>query len=140
MAEALLARELGADQQNGIEVRSAGLHALVGRAADETAQRVMRHSGFDISAHRAEQLTADLLHWSDLILVMEAWQKKAVDNKHPSARGKVYRLGEQRDLDIPDPYGEPESAFQNTVSMIMEGVSDWIPKLAQTGTRSDISS
>ncbi len=128
MAEALLRKELAADG-DGYEVRSAGLGALVGHPADEIAQELMRRMGIDISDHRARQLDSELVHWADLILVMETSQKKALEADEPSARGRVYRLGEWGDFDVPDPYRRPEEAFQQALTLISQGVSEWIPKL-----------
>jgi len=128
MAEALLREEL-AKTGEGYDVQSAGLGALVGHPADETAQKLMRRMGIDISGHRARQLDSDLVHWADLILVMETSQKKTLESSEPSARGRVYRLGEWGDFDVPDPYKRPEEAFEQALMLISQGVSEWIPKL-----------
>ena len=47
----------------------------------------------------------------------------------PVARGKVYRLGEWSDEDIPDPYRQPEAAFKHALNLIEQGIVQWIPKL-----------
>jgi len=70
-----------------------------------------------------------LVHWADLILVMETSQKKTLESSEPSARGRVYRLGEWGDFDVPDPYKRPEEAFEQALMLISQGVSEWIPKL-----------
>ncbi len=128
MAEALLREELAKTGEE-YDVQSAGLGALVGHPADETAQKLMRRIGIDISGHRARQLDSDLVHWADLILVMETSQKKTLESSEPSARGRVYRLGEWGDFDVPDPYKRPEEAFEQALTLISQGVSEWIPKL-----------
>ncbi len=128
MAEALLREELAKTGEE-YDVQSAGLGALVGHPADETAQKLMRRIGIDISGHRARQLDSDLVHWADLILVMETSQKKTLESGEPSARGRVYRLGEWGDFDVPDPYKRPEEAFEQALTLISQGVSEWIPKL-----------
>src|SRR2546428_9163909 len=60
MAEALLARRL---RDRGIEgtVTSAGISALVGYPADAMARELMTARGLDLGAHRARQLTPDLV-------------------------------------------------------------------------------
>ncbi len=128
MAEALLRERLPADERE-FEVQSAGLGALVGHPADEIAQKLMHREGIDISGHRARQVDSKLVHWADLILVMETSQKKALEADEPSARGRVYRLGEWGDFDVPDPYRQPEKAFEQALTLISQGVSEWIPKL-----------
>ena len=127
MAEALLARQLSAHPQ--MSVTSAGISALVGYPADETAQALLLEQGIDISAHRARQLTGAMLRQTDLVLVMEAGQKRAIEMIDPSARGKIYRLGEWGGFDIPDPYRQPREAFEESLRLIQRGVTDWSAKL-----------
>ena len=125
MGEALLARAL-ADRSR---VGSAGLGALVDQPADETARSLLQERGLDISAHRARQLTAELIRRHDLILVMESGHKRAVESIDPSARGKVYRWGEWGDFDIPDPYRQSREVFEQALELILRGVDDWSAKL-----------
>ena len=49
----------------------------------------------------------------------------------PSARGKVYRLGEWRKADVPDPYQQSEEMFEYALTLIKHFVADWLPKLAR---------
>lgn len=128
MAEALLARELKA---GGASVGSAGLGALVDHPADEMAQTLMAEQGIDISVHRARQLSRPLIQQADLVLVMEAGHKKAIEGMDPTARGKLYRLGEWRDMDIPDPYRESRQVFEQALELIRQGVMDWTSRLKQ---------
>ena len=58
MAEALLREAL---EPHGVKVSSAGLAALVDRPADEHARALMQERDIDVSAHRARQLTPELL-------------------------------------------------------------------------------
>ncbi len=127
MAQGLLQEALAGKE--GARVESAGLGALVGHPAHETARRLMSERGIDISDHRARQLDSDMVRWADLILVMEMSQKKALETKEPSARGRVYRLGEWGDFDIPDPYRQSDSAFEHALELISQGISEWLPKL-----------
>ena len=127
MAEAMLRQAL--EEQADISVSSAGLGALAGHAAAEHAVELMAERGIDISGHRARQLTPELIGTSDLILVMEQGHRRAIDSVEPAARGKIYRLCEWRDVDIPDPYGKPRESFEEALALIERGVSDWAGKL-----------
>lgn len=129
MAEGMFSKLLAKEGKHRLEIRSAGLAALVGRSADQTAQHLMLEQGVDISAHRARQLDAALLRWADLVLVMETVQRQSIESMAPMARGKVYRLGEWSNLEIPDPYGQPEGAFKDALELISRGVRDWIARL-----------
>jgi protein-tyrosine phosphatase len=74
MAEYLLQQMI---KKHGMDIRvsSAGLGALVGQGVDEHAIDIMREHGVDGAAHRARQLDNDMVKQSELILVMEHWQK-----------------------------------------------------------------
>ena len=127
MAEALLRHELRGQEQ--VTVESAGLGALVGQPASEHSIALMQERGIDITSHRAKQLTPELVSGTDLILVMETRHKRAIEANEPTARGKVYRVGEWQDLEIPDPHREPRDAFEAALGMIDKGVADWVERL-----------
>jgi protein-tyrosine phosphatase len=127
MAEALLKRELR--EQDGFTVESAGLGALVGYPASEFSIELMDELGVDITAHRARQIHPDMVNAADLVLVMEAGHKRAIDDADPTARGKVHRLGEWQDKDIDDPYRQPKAAFAEALEDIREGVRLWVEKI-----------
>jgi protein-tyrosine phosphatase len=127
MAEALLKRELR--EQDGFTVESAGLGALVGYPASEFSIELMDELGVDISAHRARQIHPDMVREADLVLVMEAGHKRAIDDADATARGKVYRLGEWQDKDIDDPYRQPKAAFADALEDIELGVASWVEKI-----------
>jgi protein-tyrosine phosphatase len=127
MGAALLQDRLGPDSE--ITVSSAGIGALVGYPAAEHAVELMGERGIDISAHRARQLDPEIIKSTDLILVMESGHKAAIDTIDPTARGKVYRMGEWRDLEIDDPYQQPKEAFSQALALIGQGVDDWVERI-----------
>jgi len=131
MAAGLLIQALNEAGMYGVEVRSAGLDALVGHEADKTVKRLMQERGIDVSAHRAQQLNRDFLHWADLVLVMEKEQQLAVESWYPSARGKIYRIGEWSNFDVPDPYRQSDQEFVTALGLIARGILDWVPKLRE---------
>lgn len=119
MAEALLRQMLPAAR-----VSSAGLGALVGRPAEPFAQELMRERGIDISAHRARQITAELVRDSELVLVMESGQVRDLERVSGTARGRTFRLGHWGDFEIPDPYEQPREAFERALREIERGLVD----------------
>lgn len=127
MAEAMLQQAL--DDKLDISVTSAGIGALEDFPADGHSIQLMQERGLDISGHRARQLTADMITATDLILVMEAGHKRAIDEQDPTARGKIYRLCEWRDREIPDPYRQARKAFEEALVLIEKGVQDWADKI-----------
>ena len=127
MAEALLRRALRG--QDGITVESAGLGALVGHPASEHSVDLMAELGEDITSHRARQIHPDMVRAADLVLVMEAGHKRAIDDADPTARGKVYRLGEWQGKDIDDPYRQPRAAYEEALEDIEAGVASWAERI-----------
>ena len=129
MAEGLLKHALVASNKGECVVSSAGFRALVGHPPDPNACQLMIEKGIDISGYRACQLTKDMVRKADLVLVMESAHKIAIEESEPSAKGKVFRLGEWGGFDISDPYRQDLSAFVNTYNLIAQGIALWLPKL-----------
>jgi protein-tyrosine phosphatase len=124
MAEGLLAAALPE-----LDVRSAGLNALSGVPADETAVRLMQARSIDIMRHRAMQITRELCSHADLVLVMSTDQRKRLEEKYPFACGRTFRLGEFSKCDIPDPFRQPEWAFKESLQLIDHGVREWLQRI-----------
>lgn len=76
-----------------VEVSSAGVVALVSSKAFSCASEAATQSGFDLSDHRARQLTTSVADQADLILCMELWQANKVVEMNPSLIDKVRLLG-----------------------------------------------
>lgn len=128
MAEALLRRQMQSLGRK-VEVRSAGVGALRNFPADAPAQELMRARGLDISSHRARQVTPELARWADLILVMESGQREALLDIDPAARGKTYLLGHWIKREVPDPYQQPATVYDEALSLIDESLASWMKKL-----------
>lgn len=123
MAEVLLARRLR-EKGVGAVVESAGLAALVGWPADPIACEVVKARGLDLGAHRARQLTPELIRRADLVLTMEADQQRAVEELDSSARGRVHRIGRIGRFDVPDPYRQGRAAFEQSLALIERGIGE----------------
>jgi len=106
-------------------VFSAGIGALIGNPADPSSVRLMAEDGIDISAHRAQQVSAALVSRADIIFVMDTEQKKWVESQYTGARGKVFRLCESTNTDVPDPYREGIERFREAQKLIEDGVTFW---------------
>ncbi len=130
MAEGLLKHALNARAKNqNYQVSSAGLGALVGYPPDKNSCSLLLSKNIDISEYKARQLTKEMIRQADLILVMELSHKNAIEDIEPSAKGKVFRLGHWDDFEIPDPFQKSISAFENALSLIERGISDWMQKI-----------
>jgi protein-tyrosine-phosphatase len=108
MAEGILRSILSGD--HGINVASAGTHALEGNPATEFAVIAARERGIDISGHRARMLTTESIINSQIILCMEPSHVEWVLSRVVSAADQIYTLAEfsgglKKRETIPDPYG-----------------------------------
>jgi protein-tyrosine phosphatase len=129
MVEVILKDALSKIKHNACHVSSAGIGALVGHKADAKASQLMMARGLDISNHRACQLNKEMIRRADLVLVMELAHKMEIESKEPSAKGKVFRLGEWGGYDIPDPYQLDLKVFESVLALIDQGVGQWVKKL-----------
>lgn len=108
-----------------IKVSSAGINALVGYPADETAHAIMQKNGFDISHHRARQLTETQIKSADLVLVMSKSQLNSIVSQYTCAKGKTFLLGYWQNFEIEDPYKKTISAFEIVYQKIELAWQDW---------------
>ena len=122
MAEGLFRKRLGDCE---VEVSSAGLGALVDEPAVVEAQKAMSDVGIDISQHRAQQLTEEMLLAADMILVMEKWQKKEIQSAFFFTRGRVHMIGKWSGFEVPDPYKKSQKNFDYCLELLEEGWQDW---------------
>jgi protein-tyrosine phosphatase len=113
-----------------LEVSSAGIAALVGEPADPLAIEVMREHGYDITAHRAQQMVLPVLTKMDLILALDQGHITGVLSRYPQLRGRVHKLLKWREnKDVSDPYQQPKWAFEQAYDVIEGGVNDWLTRL-----------
>lgn len=114
MAE-VIARDLLAGQP-GVSVSSAGVFAGEGAPASAEAVEAMAAEGLDLSGHRSQPLTAQLVEEADVIFTMTEAHRQAVLSAVPDADGKTQRLDPQQD--VADPIGGPLSEYQQAAAMI----------------------
>jgi protein-tyrosine phosphatase len=118
-AAELLRRELGG---RGIRLESAG---FVGadRPPPPEALAAAARRGIDLSGHRSRPLVGPLVAAADLVVVMDAAQRRAVCDRFGCPPGAVIVLG---DFDperiakrgIPDPVNQPAEVFDECYARI----------------------
>ncbi|SHM26075.1 low molecular weight protein-tyrosine-phosphatase [Vreelandella subglaciescola] len=126
VAAALLANALP-DRQ----IESAGLGALVDHGVEPSARALGEAEGLNLASHQARQLSVEMLHTADLILVMSEGQRRAVGELAPEAMGKTMRLGRWLDggRDIPDPYRKSPEAFEHVHQLLKDATGAWAARL-----------
>jgi protein-tyrosine-phosphatase len=118
MAEALFQEHL---EQMGVggewRVESAGVWAMVEAPAMALAREVMKERGLDISHHRSQGVSTELLREFDLILVMEDMHRKSLQRNFPEAADKVYLLTAMADQEgnVDDPVYGTKETYRATV-------------------------
>ena len=110
-------------------ISSAGISALAGHAADDTATAVADQNGVSLEGHVVRQLTRELCQQHDLILVMEQKHIDAVTRIAPEVRGKTMLYGHWIKRDIPDPYRQSREAFEFTYDLLADATQAWAQRL-----------
>jgi protein-tyrosine-phosphatase len=131
----MLAKVQGsADEWN---IASAGVWADPGYPPAVNTLRVLEARGIELRAHRSRQITPEMVHAHELILVMERNHKEALRAAFPEKAGRIFLLTEMVDRrdDIVDPIGGSLADYQDTAqeieAILAEGFEN-ILRLAQS--------
>ncbi|OLL27323.1 hypothetical protein BTH42_33465 [Burkholderia sp. SRS-W-2-2016] len=115
-----------------VDVSSAGTGAMVDSPADPLARQVLATAArIDIDAHRARQITAELVLKAEIVLVMETLHKRWIISRFPAAAGRTFLLGEFGGFEVADPYLGTEQDFIACYASIVRGVDAWVEKIAR---------
>jgi len=92
-----------------LQVCSAGVMAGYGTPASRYAVKAMNELGVDISAHRSQPVTRDLVEEAELLVVMTGGHRDALLERYPQAADKIALLKafdpNRTDDDVLDPIG-----------------------------------
>ncbi|WP_165842078.1 low molecular weight phosphotyrosine protein phosphatase [Paraburkholderia unamae] len=124
-----IAEELFRRRAGRICVVSAGIEAEVGYPAASGSISVLSEIGLDISAHRAQQCSQQMIRDADLILAMSSEQVEGIEARYPLTRGKIFRIGESLGIDISDPIGLPIDRFRECRETLSLAVDYWVRSL-----------
>ena len=133
MAAGWLNRKLAG---KGWTAESAGVAAWGGAPASPEAVAVMQEIGIDISAHRSQALSRELVAGADRILAMTEEHRRELVRRFPGAAGKVYLLnsfGPGPAQDVADPVGLPEDVYRRTRDELIRALGDFVLHLAERG-------
>jgi protein-tyrosine phosphatase len=129
MAEALLKSYIP-----NKEIYSAGLDVmnndLQNQSPVEQAQLTASKYGFDISNHRATQLTTNMVNEMDLILVMTQEQIDQIAIRFPGCAQKTLLIGQWGGVGyIQDPLNQDLVTFEHCFNQLKKAVISWRDKL-----------
>ena len=127
MAQGLLAKKLQDQKRDNVEVLSAGIMFTGGLGASYETRELLAKRGVDVSGHRSQRVTIDMLNKADIILVMERLHEQRLLQLHPQVKNRLFLLKEfaqvtENDLDIPDPIGRPKEFYEQTMAIIEQAV------------------
>jgi len=139
LAEAMLRKALAeAAPQESWRVESAGTYASVGLPATEySRQEALRH-GLDLSRHRSQPATCELLSEFDLVLAMERVHLQDLQMTCPQSAGRVHLLSEAVDaeFDIEDPFGGPAVGYRSLGELLTGLLADGLPRIRELARKS----
>lgn len=128
MAEALFRHRIG--QDTGWEAASAGVYAANGSPASENAVLALRELGVDLSGHRSQPLTAELVEAADMIVVMTEDHRYRILDDFPEVGNRVFLIksfGTSKvPADVSDPYGGSLNTYIRIRDEIDRALSDLI--------------
>lgn len=133
MAEAVARRE-AVRRELDLEVRSAGTFAARGQPASGGALRTAQRHGLDLSGHRSEPVTEEVLDWADEVYGMTASHVRVVNR---AAGSDVAALLTEllapdhpaRGGPVTDPVGGPEAAYREAFELIQECVARLLDRI-----------
>lgn len=113
-------------------IDSAGVWTNGGDPASENAQMVLKdYWGLDLSAHRSQCVSSDLLGQFDLILVMEYGHKEALQVEFPELANRIFLLNEMvgSNEEVRDPYGGTMADYQDTARELDQILTNGIERI-----------
>jgi protein-tyrosine-phosphatase len=129
MGEAL-APFLGKDYGHQIEAKSAGTMGLIDRPADPKSVDVVAELKLDLSQHKSQGITKELVDWADYILVMERRHGTKIRTRFPKAGDKILELGSFGSLsEIQDPIGGWKFKFRKIRKQIEKCLHSFLRQL-----------
>ncbi|MDI3316820.1 MAG: low molecular weight protein arginine phosphatase [Bacillota bacterium] len=148
MAEALIRRRAGGE---GLEVRSAGLHAVEGAPAASLTREVLPEAREELERHRSRPVTAELADWADLVLTMTRRQRDEFRRRFPEAGERCFVLAEYANpdgwraaeeegvvetLEVADPVGADVSLYRGVAAQLRRLSERLVERLESEGRSS----
>jgi protein-tyrosine-phosphatase len=140
LGAALLERALKERGLDAIEVCSAGTGAWDGAPVSEGAYLVGLERGLDLSAHRAQLLSREMVEAADLILTMARHHRARVDEL--GGEGHVFVLGEYAgregdEAEVSDPFGGDLDVYRDTCAELEALVAAAVERIVAEAGRGD---
>ncbi len=104
-----------------------GLESKPPRASPDQVIAAAGTFGLDLSAHRSQPTTRDLLDWADVVFVMDFSNEATLLERFPDVGPKVLLLGQfgrpaGASIEIQDPYGGTQADIERTYRRIERAI------------------
>ncbi len=136
MGAAFLARHLSSKGVSGVEVLSAGTHAMDGQGPMVEAIRAAQEHQVDVTGHRSRPLDLVLAQKADLILCATEDHRQTVLSWWPDVDPEKTRLfsdaitGEEHG-DVSDPFGQDADVYVVAARVIDQAMKAWADRLLE---------
>jgi len=108
-------------------VLSAGIAAMIGEEAAPEAIETARELGADLTGHRTQPLTREVLAQADHVVAMTRGHLRALARAGNS--GPVPRLLSGDGTDVGDPIGAPPEIYRQCAQQILGHLEALLPEL-----------
>ena len=128
MAEVLFRHRIGPGLD--WEAQSAGVYSDTGSPASANAIEALRELEIDLSGHKSQPITAELVAKADLIVVMTQTHLDHILQWFPEVGNRVFLINafgtSKVPADVSDPYGGSLNTYRKTRDEIDRALSDLI--------------
>jgi protein-tyrosine-phosphatase len=139
MAAGLFKKMLNGTKLN-TKVDSAGVSAMATMGASDETIRLMKEAGVDVSSHRGQPITRELVYSSDVVIVMQTHHEERILETMPEAASKIHLLsdfydGEHKELmtaGIPDPIGMGPHFYLKVLKVIEISLKNVLKEISKS--------
>ncbi|HEY1922895.1 MAG TPA: Sua5/YciO/YrdC/YwlC family protein [Tepidisphaeraceae bacterium] len=103
-------------EDRGVSVISAGSFAMPGAPAAPPAVEALRGMGIDLTKHRSQTLSVELIQQADFIFAMTQNHARSVTSLVPGSADKVSPLDPERDIE--DPIGSDLPVYNQVADLL----------------------
>lgn len=133
MAEGVARNELERRGWHNVTIKSAGTGAVSNAPASDDAIAVAAEKGIDLTGHRSQPLTPELVEWADLILAMSPshlWAAGEMDGAEKAGLLTDFIEGNGYGQAIEDPYGSDIETYRDTMAQLDVAISAMLDRLS----------
>lgn len=116
-----------------LNIKSAGFHDKTGRSSADDYVDYCMNWGVDLSTHRSNLVSKELLDWAEIIIIMDGHNYKMLTQNYADVARKIIWLGSvstKTPTVIADPYDQTSAMQQRVVEQLATASQALISRLA----------